>query len=242
MARHVRKDQQDDTTVNDGHTHETGTHPVTGAEHTTPTHTSATHTHHDTGAHPVARERVVEHDRRDGEAEAHEKFGGLNLGACFFGWLVAIALAILLTSIVGAIATAVGSNADITQTEAERSAGTIGIVAAAVLLAVLMIGYFAGGYVAGRMSRFDGARQGFGVWVIGLLVTILAVVLGAVFGSEYNLLDRVSLPRIPISTVELGWGGLIAAAAVLIGTLLAALAGGKMGHRYHNRVDRVVHR
>ena len=40
-------------------------------------------------------------------------------------------------------------------------AETIGLVGGALLLAALMIAYFAGGYVAGRMSRFDGARQGF---------------------------------------------------------------------------------
>lgn len=184
------------------------------------------------------------HDTRHdpGHDRARDKFGGLNIGAVFFGWLVAIAVAILLTSIVGAVSAAVGSNTAISQDEAERQAGTIGVVAAIVLLVVLAIGYYAGGYVAGRMSRFDGGRQGIGVWALGLLVTIIALVLGAVFGSQYNILDRVSLPRIPVSTEELGWGGVITAVAVLALTLLAAFLGGKMGHRYHNRVDRLAGR
>lgn len=167
-----------------------------------------------------------------------EKFGGLNLGAAFFGWLVAIAVSLLLTGIVGAIAAAVGSDAEITQSEASRQAGTIGIVAAIVLLAVLMIGYYSGGYVAGRMSRFSGSRQGLGVWVIGLLVTILMIVLGAVFGEQYDVLSRVNLPRLPISIDELSTGGIIAAIAVLVGTLLAAIAGGSVGTHYHRRVDK----
>ncbi|MEJ7831531.1 MAG: hypothetical protein WKF79_01325, partial [Nocardioides sp.] len=179
-------------------------------------------------------------ERSRGEAEARDKFGGLNLGAAFFGWLVAVASAILLISIVGAVTAAVGSSSQITQTDAERSAGTIGIGVAIVLLVVLALAYYTGGYVAGRMSRFDGARQGIGVWVIGLVVTIVALGLGALFGSEYNLLDRVDLPRIPISTEELGWGGLITALVVLVLTLLAAAFGGIVGHRYHNRVDRAV--
>jgi hypothetical protein len=33
-------------------------------------------------------------------------------------------------------------------------------------------------------------------------------------------------------------GGLIALAAILVGTLIAALSGGKVGERYHKRVDR----
>jgi amino acid transporter len=176
------------------------------------------------------------------DGAAREKFGGINLGAGFFGWLVAIAVAILLTSIVGAIAAAAGSSSDVTQTDAQRQAGTIGIVAAVVLILVLLVAYYTGGYVAGRMSRFDGAKQGLGVWLIGLAVTIIAIVLGAAFGSKYNILDRVSLPRIPVSTDQLSWGGIITALVILVGTLLAAMAGGKVGRRYHKRVDRAATR
>jgi amino acid transporter len=177
----------------------------------------------------------------EGHAAAREKFGGVNWGASFFGWLVAVALAVLLTSIAGAIAAGVGASTEITQSDAEREAGTIGVVAAVVLLVVLLVGYYTGGYVAGRMSRFDGARQGFGVWAVGLLVTIVAVVLGAVFGRQYNILDRVDLPRVPFSTDQLGWETLVTGLVVLFGTLLVAMLGGAVGHRYHNRVDRVVH-
>lgn len=175
------------------------------------------------------------------EAAARERFGGMNIGAGFFGWLVAVAMAVLLTGIVGAVATAVGSSASVTQSDAQREAGTIGIIAAAVLLAILALAYFTGGYVAGRMSRFDGGRQGLLVWIIGLAVTILAGALGAIFGTQYNILERVSLPRIPLSTDQIGWGTAITAAAILVLTLLAAMAGGKAGHRYHDKVDRVAH-
>jgi uncharacterized membrane protein len=193
-----------------------------------------------TAAHSTDNDH--DHTRRSGDSEARDRFGGINWGAAFFGWLVAIALTILLTSIAGAIATAIGSSQNITQTEAERQAGTIGIVAGIVLLVVLLIAYYTGGYVAGRMSRFDGGKQGLAVWIIGLVVTLLAIGLGALFGAEYNILDRVNLPRLPISTDELSVGGLITAAAVLIGSLLAAMLGGKVGHRYHDKVDRVAHR
>jgi hypothetical protein len=187
-------------------------------------------------------ERTAYVEGAPADRAAREKFGGLNWGAVFFGWLVAIAVAILLTSIVGAVLAAAGSNASVTQSQAERQAGTIGVAAGIVLLLVLALGYFAGGYVAGRMSRFDGGRQGFGVWLLGLLVTILAIVLGAVFGSQYNLLDRVSLPRIPIQMDQLGAGAAITAVAVVVVTLLAAVLGGKLGHRYHDRVDRAAGR
>jgi amino acid transporter len=189
-----------------------------------------------------SHDRDDRHDDRRSHDAAKERFGGVNIGAAFFGWLVAIALAILLTSIVGAVVAAVGSNMDVGQTEAERQAGTIGITAAVVLALVLALGYFAGGYVAGRMCRFDGGRQGLVVWLIGLLVTLVAFGLGAFFGSEYNILDRVDLPNLPLSADEAGTGGIVAAVVVLVVTLVAAVLGGKVGHRYHDRVDRAVGR
>jgi hypothetical protein len=50
---------------------------------------------------------------------------------------------------------------------ATEQADTIGIAGGIAMLVVLGIAYFAGGYVAGRMARFDGARQGVAVWIIG---------------------------------------------------------------------------
>lgn len=176
-------------------------------------------------------------DRAVGREAAREEYGGMNAGADFFGWLVAVAVATLLTGIIGAVVAAVSETADISQSDAERDAGTIGIVAAAVLVLVVAVGYYAGGYVAGRMSRFDGARQGLGVWLIGLLVMIVAGVIGAVFGNEYNVLDRVDLPQLPVSDEDASTGALITGAALLVVSLIAALAGGRVGRNYHNKVD-----
>jgi hypothetical protein len=193
--------------------------------------------------HEAARDTVeetsVQEDRVERQDAARERFGGLNAGAAFFGWLVAVGLAALLGSIIGAVATAVGHNNNISQSDAQRAAGTIGIAAAVVLLVVLLIAYYAGGYVAGRMSRYDGGRQGFGVWLIGLLVTIAAVVAGWVFGSAYNIFDRVNLPNVPLSNRDASIGAIVTALAVVLVTLLAAVAGGKVGRRYHSKVDRV---
>jgi hypothetical protein len=96
---------------------------------------------------------------------------------------------------------------------------------------VVAIGYYAGGYVAGRMSRFDGGRQGFGAWAIGLIMTIVLAAAGAIAGSEYNLLGDLDLPRIPINEGSLATGGGIALALILI----AAVGGGKVGERYHRQ-------
>jgi hypothetical protein len=223
----------------------TGTSGATGTATTTGEHTRPVPVAERPGARPsplptsstrTREQDLVRHQERAEEVR-RERFGGYNIGADFFGWLVAIALSVLLASIVGAVVTAISANLQVDQTEAERRAGTIGLATAIALLVILMVGYYAGGYVAGRMSRYDGGRQGAGVWLVGLFVTIVAIGLGAIFGSQYNILDRVDLPSIPIPRDTLTGGGIISAVAILIGTMLAAIAGGKVGQRYHRKVD-----
>lgn len=80
------------------------------------------------------------------------------------------------------------------------------------LLVILFIAYYAGGYVAGRMARFDGAKQGIAVWLWALVIAIVVAVVLAVAGSEYNVLSQLnSLPRVPISEGHLATGGIITA-------------------------------
>ncbi len=104
---------------------------------------------------------------------------------------------------------------------------------------ILLLAYYAGGYVAGRMTRFSGPKQGLGVWIIALAVTVVLAVAGALLGAQYNVLSRLNLPRIPIDEGSLATGAAIALVIVLVATLLAAIAGGKVGERYHRKVDRV---
>jgi hypothetical protein len=107
-----------------------------------------------------------------------------------------------------------------------------------LLLVILLVAYYAGGYVAGRMSRFTGARQGLGVWIIGLAVTLILAAAGALLGAKYNVLSQLNLPRIPVDEGSLSTGALIALAAIVLGTLLAAIAGGKAGTHFHRKIDR----
>jgi hypothetical protein len=174
---------------------------------------------------------------REARLRQRDEFGGINWGAAFFGWIVAIGIAVLLTAIVSAAGAAIGLTDEKTAT---AHADTIGIVGGALLIAIAVIAYYSGGYVAGRMSRFDGARQGFGVWLLGLVVTLLVAGAGAILGDQYNVFEQLNLPRIPVSTSELTTGGAIALGAIVLGSLIAALAGGKVGQRYHRRVDRAA--
>jgi hypothetical protein len=183
----------------------------------------------------AVRTRYAPHEVR---ARQRDEFGGFNWGSAFFGWLVAVGLGALLTAILAAAGTAIGLTT-VGSSDAQNNAETIGIGGGILLVAIAMIAYYCGGYVAGRMSRFDGARQGFGVWVFGLIVTVAIAAAGWIFGDKYNVLDQLNLPRIPVNAGDLTTGGLIALAAIVLGTLLAAIAGGKVGERFHRRVDRV---
>jgi hypothetical protein len=177
----------------------------------------------------------------DAVARQREEFGGLNWGSAFFGWLVAIGVAALLTAILSAAGAAVGltqSSPSQAGSQAQTNADTVGIVGGIILLAILAIAYYAGGYVAGRMSRFDGPRQGAGVWLIGLIVTVVLAVAGVLLGAKYNVLSQLNLPRIPVDEGSLTTGGLIALVAIVVLTLLAAVAGGKQGTHYHRKIDR----
>src|SRR5215207_3309965 len=167
-------------------------------------------------------------------ARQRAKFGGVNWGASFFGWLVAVGIAALLTSILVAAGAAIGLN----ESDVTNAADEITLGGAIALIAVLVLAYYAGGYVAGRMSRFDGGRQGLATWAIGLIVTVGLALAAVILGDEYNVLEQLNLPSIPVGDETLATGGIIASVAIVVGSALAAVAGGKVGERYHRRVDR----
>ena len=168
----------------------------------------------------------------------HDEYGGTNWGAAFFGWLVAVGLGALLTALVAAAGAAIALSEFEAVGDARAEAETISLAGGIALFVVALVAYFAGGYVAGRMSRFDGGRQGLAVWIWSIVAVIVLAVIGAVAGEEYNLFAALDLPRIPVDEGDLTTGGVIALIAILIGTLLAAVAGGKAGEAYHRRVDR----
>ena len=180
---------------------------------------------------------------RDAVVAQHEHFGGIKWGAAFFGWLSANGLAVILIAIVSAAGVAIGLTDGVTTAdEAASRAGTLGLAGGIALLVVLFLGYLAGGYVAGRMARFDGVKQGLAVWLIGLVVAVLLAAAGAILGARYNVLQQLNLPRIPVDEGTATTAGVITLVAVLVVTLLGAVLGGKLGDRFHRRVDRVGYR
>jgi len=175
-------------------------------------------------------------------AREKEQFGGIQIGAAFFGWLTATGTAVLLTALVAAAGTAVGlaTNGDVNTTVNQASNNqTVGIVGIIVLLVILLVAYYCGGYVAGRMARFNGARQGFMVWIWALIAAVVVAVLGFVAGQQFNILANLnSFPRIPINEGQLSLMSIIAAVVVAVVALIGAVLGGLAGMHFHRKVDR----
>ncbi|MDQ0147880.1 TIGR04086 family membrane protein [Pseudarthrobacter niigatensis] len=182
-------------------------------------------------------------NRETAVARQKERFGGIKVGSAFFGWLAATGMAVLLTALVAAAGTAVGlaNNTDVNEAvnQAARNSGTVGLVGIIVLLVILFLSYYCGGYVAGRMARFNGARQGLMVWVWALIAAIVVAILGLVAGQQFNVLANLnSFPRIPINEGQLTTTSIIAAVVVAVVALVGAVLGGLAGMRFHRKVDR----
>ena len=164
-------------------------------------------------------------------------YRGFKFGAAFFGWLIAIAMSVLLLSAVTGAAFGTAQVLDYTTSDAKAQPGAASITAAAVVLFMLTLAFYAGGYVAGRLARFDGGRQGFGVWMIALLVGAISGGAGWFLDHQYGVFDDINRPDVDISNSTLMMGGIAVAAALLFLTLMAAVIGGKAGKRYHDKID-----
>jgi hypothetical protein len=177
---------------------------------------------------------VAMHDRQ------RLRFGGISWGSAFFGLLSAIGLAALLLGIVAAAGVAIGVSQieDVTNGDAD----TIGLGGAILVLAILALAWFCGGYVAGRMARFDGMRQGLAVWAWTVLIGAALAIAALIGGSDYDVFARLNLPNVAVGDETLTTGGAITLAAACVVTLVFAVLGGKLGDRFHRRVDRFAAR
>lgn len=173
--------------------------------------------------------------------------GGIKWGSAFFGWLAAMGVAAVLTALLAAAGTALALN-NPTATSATTdlassdpgTASTIGLTGAVAVLIVMFVAYLAGGYVAGRMARIDGPRQGLGVWIWMIAIVVVAALVATLAGTAYDVLGRLNtFPRIPLDGTQLAAAGVITIVLAALVSLAGALLGGAAGMRYHRRMDAV---
>lgn len=190
---------------------------------------------HSAGGGNPTREEVLEREK--------DQFGGMKFGSAFFGWLTATGTAVILTALLAATGTAVGLGNQVDPAEvadaASDNATTVGVVGGIILAVILLIAYFCGGYVAGRMARFDGVKQGVAVWLWAIIIAVVLAIITAVAGAQFNVLGNLnSFPRIPINEGDLTVGSIVTAIVAALVALGGAILGGLAGMRYHRRVDK----
>lgn len=219
------------------HSSDTAPRTHSATEHDTPRHSTVA-TDSDGGSHAAVlsyRHSVVSREK--------ERYGGIKWGSAFFGWLTATGTAVILTALLVAAGTAVGVGTDTAATEATGraagNAGTIGVAGGVALLVVLLVAYFCGGYVAGRMARFNGIKQGIAVWVWAIAIAVVVAVTGALLGEKFDILGRLGgFPSLPVDAGSVTTGGIIAVLIAIVAALVGAILGGLAGMRFHRNVDK----
>lgn len=174
----------------------------------------------------------------DRHAALNERYGGFYWGSDFIGFAVAMFFMLVFLGIVGAIVGAVGFqlHAPVPHIGGAISNTTqsLGIGALVGSLIAVLLAFVIGGYTAGRMARFAGAKNGFGVWLWTVVVAIILGVVGAILGNRFNVANQIHLG---INRQTLTTGGAVSIGVTLLVMLIGALLGGIMGERYHRHID-----
>lgn len=164
-------------------------------------------------------------------AREQEPEGGTRVGPAFLGWLSAVGLTVVLVGVLAAVVGASGADPAVVGMPG-RDVTTAGVVVAVVLLIVVFVSYLGGGYVAGRMVRADGWKQGLAVWVWAVVAAAVVGVVGLVAGPRSDVLARLDvLPRLPYTPDELSASGVVGAVLAVVVALVGAVLGGVVGAR-----------
>ena len=178
------------------------------------------------------------------EDRLRDMYGGVDWLASFLGFVFVLVAGALLSLVVGLVLVPLGISPDLAGAELGAAAIT-GLVLVAILV---FLTYFFGGYVAGRLARFDGGRNGamLLLWT-GVTVLVLALVNAVLSGF---LPARVSedignlVQNNVLSTIgglsQLGVAGVLIFAGALLVALAGGFLGGRLGSRYHTEIDRTT--
>ena len=179
------------------------------------------------------------------EERLREVYGGVDWLGSFIGCILALVCGIvLLTLLSGIVLAPLSFTLDLQGQEIDTAA----IVGLVLIGLSLFLAYFAGGYVAGRLVRFDGGRNGAATVVWGILLGVIFGVFsfllagflpGGISESLESFRESSILP-VANSVVRLGLLGLAIAAGALLLMFLGGFLGGSLGTRYHTRIDQTA--
>src|SRR5829696_7814920 len=175
------------------------------------------------------------------EDRLRDMYGGVDWLASFLGFIFTLVLGAVFSSVTGLLLVPFGFSPDFS----DGQLGASLITGLGVLAVLIFLTYFFGGYVAGRLARFDGGRNGAMVlawtFIVVLILTLVAVVFSGflpagITAGVGNLAQ--STVRAASSLAGAGVAGIAAAAAALLVALLGGFFGGRLGSRYHTEIDR----
>jgi len=160
--------------------------------------------------------------------------GRLSFISALAGVLVAYGAFALLAALVGAVAVALGLDAQL----GSNDWTTLGKGSAVTVTVVAFVAYLFGGYVAGRMARRAGLVNGLAVFALAVL---LVVVVGAIVASQTDtgtIQANLRSLGLPITAAEWARIGTAAGIGTLVGMLVGAGIGGVVGERWHSELTR----
>ena len=175
------------------------------------------------------------------EDRLRDMYGGVDWLASFLGFVFAVVIASVFSTVAGLVLVPLGFPPEI-------SGGQLGasvLTGLAVVGVLIFLTFFFGGYVAGRLARFDGGRNGAMVlawtFILALILALVTVVFsgflpaGAAEGVANLAQGTASAAG---SLAGAGVAGIIVAVAALLLALLGGFFGGRLGSRYHTEIDR----
>ena len=175
------------------------------------------------------------------EDRLRDMYGGVDWLASFLGFVFSLVLGAVFSSVTGLLLVPFGFSPDFS----DGQLGASVITGLAVLAVLIFLTYFFGGYVAGRLARFDGGRNGAMVlawtFILVLILTLVAVVFYG-FLPDGIAAGVVNLAQATASTLSdlsgAGVAGIVAASGAVLVALLGGFFGGRLGSRYHTEIDR----
>jgi hypothetical protein len=190
-------------------------------------------------ATPYPRGYFEEAEER--EDRLRDMYGGVDWLASFLGLIFAMVLGVAFSTIAGLVLVPFGVPPDLAGSQIGASA----ITGLALLGVLIFLTYFFGGYVAGRLARFDGGRNGAMVLIWTFIVLLILALAAAVFsgflpaGAAERIADLVGRVLSTARTLAgVGTVGIVTALAAVLIALLGGFLGGRLGSRYHTEIDR----
>ncbi len=191
-----------------------------------------------TGSHSTGYNDVL----RDREEYLRDIYGGVDWLASFVGFIFTLLFAAIAGTAAGALLLVPLGLADSLSGGQLTSTAITGF---AVVAGVLFVSFLMGGYISGRMARFDGGVNGAMVLLWTVLVAVALILLSGLLRQVISgtIAGQVVSQAFSFGNTAtqllggLGTAGAVIGGAAALVALLGGMVGGRLGSRYHREID-----